>query len=62
MKKLLLYIFLSNKGAMDRILVALLLVIVGVVGVVAIETWFSEHKNNLKNSSSSNISTIISNS
>ena len=52
----------SNKGAMDRVLVALILVVIGVTSLVVVETWFSEHKNNLLNKSNSAINSFVSNS
>ena len=40
----------SEKGAMDKILVTLLLVIVGVAAVVGLQTWMSNQKNTMQNS------------
>ncbi len=48
----------SEKGAMDKILVTLLLVIAGIVGLIAIESWFSQHKETLKNESNTRIISI----
>jgi len=35
----------SEKGAMDKILVTLLLVVVGVAAVVGLNTWMGDQKN-----------------
>lgn len=37
----------SQKGAMDRIIVTLILVIISVAGIVGIEKWFSGKKDNV---------------
>lgn len=37
----------SEKGAMDSILVTLLLVIIGIGAVVGLSTWMNESKDNL---------------
>jgi hypothetical protein len=45
----------SQKGAMDKILVTLLLVIVGVGAVVGLSTWMNGQVNTMKNSANSAI-------
>jgi predicted negative regulator of RcsB-dependent stress response len=48
----------SEKGAMDKIIVTLLLVIVGVGAVVGLQSWVSGQKNSLQNSASDVISNV----
>ncbi|WP_421715889.1 hypothetical protein [Arcobacter arenosus] len=48
----------SEKGAMDKIIVTLLLVIVGVGAVVGLQSWVSGQKESLQNSASSVISDV----
>jgi len=48
----------SEKGAMDKIIVTLLLVIVGVGAVVGLQSWVSGQKNTLQNSASDVISNV----
>ena len=48
----------SNKGAMDRILVTLLFIIIGVALLVTLEVWFSEKKSDLLNESNNTINTV----
>ena len=62
MKNFYLKILKNQTGAMDKILVTLLLVIVGVAGVVAIESWFGGKKNDLVNSSNNSITNVMNNS
>lgn len=45
----------SEKGAMDKILVTLLLVVIGVAAVVGLQTWVTDHSTNLKNSANNQI-------
>lgn len=52
------FVLKSEKGAMDRILVTLLLVIIGIVGLIAIESWFSQQKETLKDESNTKIISI----
>jgi Flp pilus assembly pilin Flp len=46
----------NEKGAMDKILVTLLLVIVGVGAVVGLSTWMNDSVNGMKNSANTAIS------
>lgn len=63
--KLLYIIFLtklkSTRGAMDKILVTLLLVVVAVASLVAIESWFSNKKDELVNTSNTSITNVTNN-
>ena len=45
----------SEKGAMDKILVTLLLVVIGVAAVVGLQTWVTGHTDTLKNSANNQI-------
>ncbi len=45
----------SEKGAMDTILVTLLLVIVGVAAVVGLSTWVTGEGNDIQNSAATAI-------
>jgi len=47
----------SEKGAMDKIIVTLLLVVVGVGAVVGLTTWMNTNKGTMQNSAT----TIIGN-
>lgn len=49
----------SEKGAMDKILVTLLLVIVGVAAVVGLQTWMSGQKNAMQNAAQGTINNVI---
>ena len=49
----------SEKGAMDKILVTLLLVIVGVAAVVGLQTWMSGQKNTMQNAANNNINNAM---
>ena len=51
----------SEKGAMDKILVTLLLVIVGVAAVVGLQTWMSDQKNSMQTSAENAISDAVGN-
>ncbi|MGB6327781.1 MAG: hypothetical protein WBF48_02545 [Halarcobacter sp.] len=48
----------SEKGAMDKILVTLLLVVVGVAAVVGLNTWMGDQKNTMLNSANTSIKNI----
>lgn len=48
----------SEKGAMDKILVTLLLVVVGVAAVVGLNTWMGEKKDIMLNSANNSIKNI----
>ena len=52
----------SEKGAMDKILVTLLLVIVGVGAVVGLNTWVGEETDSVKDAASSKIESVTSSS
>lgn len=45
----------SEKGAMDKIIVTLLLVIVGVAAVVGLQSWMETQKDNMQSSAASTI-------
>lgn len=49
----------SEKGAMDKILVTLLLVIVGVAAVVGLQTWMGDQKNTMQNSANTKINSAM---
>lgn len=51
----------NQKGAMDKILVTLLLVIVGVGAVVGLSQWATEQKDAVQNSANSAITNVTSN-
>ena len=51
----------SEKGAMDKILVTLLLVIVGVAAVVGLQSWMSDQKNTMQNSAVNAINAAVGN-
>ena len=55
-----LYKIKSEKGAMDKILVTLLFIIIGVGSLVALEQWFSNQRSDLLNSSENVINTVRS--
>lgn len=48
----------SEKGAMDKILVTLLLVIVGVGAVVGLSTWVNTESANVQSSATSKIQSV----
>jgi len=48
----------SEKGAMDKILVTLLLVIVGVAAVVGLNTWITTETDTVKSSATSKIAEV----
>lgn len=49
----------SEKGAMDKILVTLLLVVVGVAGVVGLQTWMGTQATNMETGAAEQITTVI---
>lgn len=49
----------SERGAMDKILVTLLLIVVGVSSLVLVETWFSSQRNDLLDKSNSAVSNVM---
>lgn len=48
----------SEKGAMDKIIVTLLLVIVGVGAVVGLQTWMETQKDTMQTSASTAIANL----
>lgn len=50
----------NQKGAMDRVVVTLLLVIVGVTAFVGLNTWIDSNVSSVKNSASSTITNTTS--
>lgn len=50
----------NEKGAMDKILVTLLLVIVGVGAVVGLSQWANDQKDSVQNAATSQIQNVIS--
>jgi hypothetical protein len=52
----------SEKGAMDKILVTLLLVIVGVGAVVGLNSWVGTETDGVKSAASSKIGEVTSSS
>ena len=50
----------SEKGAMDKILVTLLLVVVGVAAVVGLNSWMSSQKNDMMNKANNSINSAMS--
>ena len=50
----------SEKGAMDKILVTLLLVVVGVAAVIGLATWMDDQKTIMTDSAESSILEITS--
>lgn len=51
--------FNCQKGAIDRVLVTLLMVIIAVVGLVGLESWSSSQKDGLINQSNTVISNVV---
>lgn len=51
----------SEKGAMDKILVTLLLVIVGVAAVIGLQTWLETQKGTMQNSAENAITSASGN-
>ena len=50
---------LSQKGAVDKILVTLLFIVIGVAALVGLEQWTSVHKNNMMNISEKTINAVM---
>ena len=48
----------SEKGAMDKILVTLLLVVIGVAAVVGLSSWMGTQKNNMMNTANNSINCV----
>ncbi len=51
----------SEKGAMDKILVTLLLVIVGIGAVVGLSTWMSDQSDAMTSDANTSISSELNN-
>ena len=49
---------LSQRGAMDRVLVTLLLVMVGIAAVVGLATWMNSSKTSLVTDANSSVQSI----
>lgn len=49
----------SEKGAMDKILVTLLLVVVGVAGVVGLQTWMNTQAETMQDGATDQITTVV---
>ena len=52
----------SDKGAVDKILVTLLLVVIGVAAVIGLATWEETQKDKMLDSAETTINTVISGS
>jgi hypothetical protein len=52
----------NQKGAMDKILVTLLLVIVGVGAVIGLAQWATDQKNDVQNGATNAITNVMTNS
>ena len=52
----------SDKGAVDKILVTLLLVVIGVTAVIGLATWEETQKDKMLDSAETTINTVISGS
>jgi len=50
----------NDRGAMDKILVTLLLVIVGVAAVIGLNTWVGDQTKNVKDSAAKKITEVTS--
>jgi len=50
---------LSQKGAVDKILVTLLFIVIGVAALVGLEQWASDHKNDMMNISEKTINAVM---
>jgi flagellar basal body-associated protein FliL len=49
----------NEKGAMDKILVTLLLVVVGVAAVVGLSTWLTSQQDTVKGAAETQITTVV---
>jgi len=52
----------SDKGAVDKILVTLLLVVIGVAAVIGLATWEETQKDKMLNSAETSMSSVIAGS
>ena len=48
----------SEKGAMDKILVTLLLVVIGVAAVIGLATWMGDQSNTMTGAATTSIGTV----
>jgi hypothetical protein len=51
--------FNSQKGAMDKIIVTLLLVVIGVIGVIGIEQWSNSKKNEILDKANTTLTNVL---
>ena len=49
----------SEKGAMDKILVTLLLVVIGVAAVIGLSTWMSDQSNAMTDAAGNSVDTVV---
>ena len=49
----------SDKGAIDKILVTLLLVVIGVAGVMGLSSWMNSQKNAMTDSANASIESAL---
>ena len=49
----------SDKGAIDKILVTLLLVVIGVAGVMGLSSWMNNQKNAMIRSANGSMTSIL---
>ncbi len=49
----------SQKGAMDKIIVTLLLVVISVIGIIGIEQWSSSKKNETLDKANTTITNVL---
>ncbi|MEA3497583.1 MAG: hypothetical protein U9R16_00855 [Campylobacterota bacterium] len=49
----------SEKGAMDKILVTLLLVVIGVAAVIGLSTWMGTQNTAMTGAATNSISTVV---
>jgi predicted MFS family arabinose efflux permease len=52
--------FKSERGAMDNIMVTLLLVVIGVGAVIGISTWIGDQSDEVKTGAETQIDTVLS--
>jgi predicted MFS family arabinose efflux permease len=52
--------FKSERGAMDNIMVTLLLVVIGVGAVIGISTWIGDQSDEVKAGAETQIDTVLS--
>ena len=49
----------SEKGAMDSILVTLLLILIGIAGITSLSSWLTTQTTSLKNDANTTLNKII---